>query len=122
MVRPALPLLLPLLSLLLAGCATTPAGRGGADKAGGPDSADAERRYYATPAAALVFDPPLLADEPPLELARDRRAPAASLGFEDVVVEHFYIRTDDYQSDHGCPEFEHYERRAVSEKFGVRYR
>jgi hypothetical protein len=66
-----------------------------------------------------MFDPPISAGQPPIDLARDDRAPAAFAGYDSTTATYFYIRTDDRQtSDHG----DRYERRAISEKVGVSYR
>jgi hypothetical protein len=69
----------------------------------------------------LVFDPPVISGERPLELARDVRQPSAFVGFDEVTTTHFYLRTDDRQFMTDW-EGNRYERRAISEKFGVRYR
>jgi hypothetical protein len=87
----------------------------------------------AVTASALVFDPPVIAGEEPLELSRADRAPGAFVGYEGPTVEHFYIRLDDSQigarfggggrfGRGGGGTFDHYERRAVTERLGVRYR
>jgi hypothetical protein len=71
------------------------------------------------PAAALVFSPPITLNQPPLDLSRDRRAPAAWAGFEERVTTFLYVRIDDYQTQHHR---ERYDRRATSERTGVSYR
>src|SRR5688500_5910968 len=88
----------------------------------------------ARPAAAVVFTPPLVRQEQPLDLSRSGRATEAFVGYEQGVVEHYYVRTDNRQRSgdgwnrgwgwgwgtgaHG----DRYERRAVTERMGVRYR
>jgi hypothetical protein len=78
-------------------------------------------RYGDHIASSLAFDPPVIADEPALELSRAGRGTTAFVGFEEVITTHFYLRTDDHQRfydrDGG-----HFDRRAVSETFGTRYR
>lgn len=48
--------------------------------------------------AALAFDPPITLSEPPIDLSRDVRGPAAFAGFEDSTTTYFYINTDDRQT------------------------
>ena len=99
---------------------------------------EAEVAYEAVTASALVFDPPVIAGEEPLELSRADRAPGAFVGYDGPIIEHFYIRMDDSQVGYGGfggggfgrggrrggggGNFDHYERRAITERIGVRYR
>jgi len=89
------------------------------------DAFDAARP--AASAAALVFDPPVLADAPAPDLAREGRGPEAFIGYAEGVTEYFYLRWDDRQSNwgngsgHGGGD-NRYERRAISEKVGALYR
>ena len=112
-----------LTGILLAGCASQP-------PMGGivPPAAEAER-YEAITASALVFDPPVTWDAPPLDLSRDERAPAAFVSFEGPIITYFWIHTDDWQGSDwggGCGRFggrgDSFERRAVIDKVGVTYR
>jgi hypothetical protein len=96
------------------------------------------RECEAVPAAALVFDPPMIQDDPPLQLSRADRAPSAFLGYDGPIVESYYIRFDDRQVGYGTSgrfsgsgsggrfgasgNFDMYERRAITERTGVRYR
>jgi hypothetical protein len=81
-------------------------------------------------AMALVFDPPVVLDEPPVDLAREPRERAAFVAFEDQAVTFYYIHIDDRQvSDGGGRNWRHgggglgrYERRALIDKFGATYR
>jgi hypothetical protein len=74
-------------------------------------------------AASLVFDPPVVSDEPRFEVSRDGRAPAAFAGFEDVITTFYYLRQDDYQQGFGrCRFNDHFEREAITERVGVSYR
>ena len=83
--------------------------------------------FEASTASALVFDAPVTAGEPPVELPRDERAMSAFVSFEGPIITSFWIHTDDIQqSDWGnnclngvgdC-----YERRAIIDKMGVTYR
>jgi len=76
-------------------------------------------RYEPSSAAALVFDPPIAANLPPLDLSRESRTPAAFVSYDSVFTSFYYLRTDDRlpTQHHGWPE-----RRAITEKFGVTYR
>ena len=67
-------------------------------------------------ASALVFDPPVAAGLPALELRRDERQPAAFVSYDDVQTTYFYLRLDDRQklSNDGRSE-----RRVISETFGI---
>ena len=72
-------------------------------------------------AAALVYDPPVIANEPPLDLSRDGREPVAVLGYEQLTTTFSYTRSDDrFRVNFG--DGDRYERRAVSERVGVTYR
>jgi hypothetical protein len=71
----------------------------------------------AEPAAALVFAPPVVAPGGDLDLARDPRQPSAFLGYEDLIREYIYVRTDDRWTGNG--KGDHYERDAVDEKIGT---
>ncbi len=85
-------------------------------------------RYDDATSAALVFDPPVAAGDPPLELSRDERQPRAFVSFEGPTTSYFWIHTDDLQdSDWGGSAWgsgiqDRYQRRAVIEKTGVTYR
>jgi hypothetical protein len=70
----------------------------------------------ATTASALVFDPPVAAGLPVLELARDDRQPSAFVAYDDVQTTYFYLRLDDRQrlANDGRSE-----RRVISETFGI---
>jgi hypothetical protein len=90
-----------------------------------------ESDYDAVTASALVFDPPVVQGEPRLELSRAEREPRVAVGFEGETVERFYIRMDDRQVNDGFGGigsrggggiYDRYERRAVTERIGVRYR
>ena len=85
-------------------------------------------RYDEATSAALVFDPPVAAGDPPLELSREERQPSAFVSFEGPTTSYFWIHTDDLQdSDWGGSGWgsgiqDRYQRRAVIEKTGVTYR
>lgn len=76
-------------------------------------------RYGSTSAAALVFDPPIAANMPRLDLSRDSRTPAAFVSYDSLFTSFYYVRTDDRLDGgwYGLPA-----RRAITEKFGVTYR
>ncbi len=87
-----------------------------------------------------MFDPPVAGDEPPLELGRAEREPRVAVGFDGPIIESYSIRMDDRQigisgagwgggrfgggggRSGGSVSFDRYERRAVTERVGVRYR
>lgn len=82
-------------------------------------------------ASALVFDPPVIQNESPLELSRADREARVSVGYQELTAEYFYIRLDDRQTNDsfgihgsggGSGNFDRYDRRAVTERVGVRYR
>ena len=84
-------------------------------------------------ASALVVPPPIAADEPALDLSRASRQPSAFVGFEDPIIEYYYVTTIDRQVSGGWlgrsgsgfgwgGAFDRYERRAVTEKVGVLHR
>ena len=131
---------LPLLAVCLLGCgwtlgcATQVRERPGAGADASPLAADGDdREYEAVPAAALVFTPPVVRQEQPLDLSREGRATEAFVGYDQGTVEYLYVRTDDRQrsgdgwdrtfgwGSHGGYG-DRYERRAVTERVGVRYR
>ena len=70
----------------------------------------------AVSASALVFDPPVAAGLPPLEMARDDRQPSAFVSYDEVQTTYFYLRLDDRQklANDGRSE-----RRVISETFGI---
>jgi hypothetical protein len=91
----------------------------------------AECDYEAVTASALVFDPPVVQGEAPVELSRAEREPRVAVGFEGPTIERYYIRMDDRQvsdgmrgngSGGGGGVYDRLERRAVTERTGVRYR
>lgn len=79
------------------------------------------------PATALVFDPPITAYAPPMNLSRADRAPAAYVGFDSVTTT-VYTRMDDrqfYSGQVGQYGFlgafrGHVERQSVVQTVGVR--
>ncbi len=115
------------LMMWLAGCQTKP------QVAARPQTLNAETEYEAAPASALVFDPPVIQDEPRLELSRAERQPSVVMGYEEITAEYFSIRLDDRQISNGGVwggsfrgfgggSYDRYERRAVTNRVGVRYR
>src|SRR5262245_38018354 len=78
--------------------------------------------YQPVRAGALVFDPPVISDQPPLDLTRDDRNPGAFVGYEPLTATFFYVRTDDLQGDQFGRNGGLYQRRAVQVKTGVSYR
>jgi hypothetical protein len=116
------------------GCATQVRERVAVGRDAPPFVADADYgEYEAVPAAALVFTPPVVRQEQPLDLSREGRATEAFVGYDQGTVEYLYVRTDDRQrSGDGWNRSsgwgssggygDRYERRAVTERVGVRYR
>jgi hypothetical protein len=79
----------------------------------------------AVAASALVFDPPVTSIQPAPQLARDERGIAAFAGYDEGITTFFYLRVNDRQlldSGGRGGDFGQYERRAVSETFGVSHR
>jgi hypothetical protein len=110
---------LSLAALTVAGCASQTTPVAPMQQAGG--------NYSPTNASALAFDPPVLAGTPRLDLSRDGREPTAFEGFDEGSTTYYYLRTDDWYSDFsrglggkgGSPD--NYQRRAVSETYGISY-
>ena len=83
--------------------------------------------YSPSTASALAFDPPVLAGTPQLDLSRDGREPTAFEGFDEGATTYYFLRSDDIYSDFaggwgargGNPD--NYQRRAVSETYGISY-
>lgn len=82
----------------------------------------------AAPAAALAFDPPVLAGMPQLDLSRDDRGTAAFAGFQDATTTYYFLQTNDWYSGYSGgagglrgnnPDY--YQRQAVSETYGITY-
>ena len=107
-----------ILAMALAGCASQPSGVAPVQQA---------RSYSPASAAALAFDPPVLAGMPRLDLSRDGRGPAAFAGFEEGTTTYYFLQTDDWYSDfaggwHGRGgNSDDYQRKAVSQTFGISY-
>jgi hypothetical protein len=105
---------------LLLGCAAKPQA---AKPANAPvESApveSAQGNCQGASVAALVFDPPILQNQPPLELSRESRQAGAFVGYEQLTTTFFYLRTDDRFRTDGTDRFE---RRAISERVGMSFR
>jgi hypothetical protein len=111
--------IITIVAIGLAGCASQPSGVAPAQQA---------RSYSPASAAALAFDPPVLAGTPRLDLSRDGRGPAAFAGFNDATTTYYFLESNDTWSDYagggwggrgGNPN--DYQRQAVSETFGISY-
>ena len=72
--------------------------------------------------ASLVFEPPLVASEPPVVIPRAGRAPAAYAGFEEIISTYYYLRVDDRQLDYNGHSHDRFERRAITTRVGVTHR
>ena len=81
-----------------------------------------EPRFDSAVAAALVFDPPVRAGEPLLDLSRSNREPSAFVSYEDLQVTSYYLHIDDRQNFSGNGDFGRFERRAITQTIGVSYR
>jgi hypothetical protein len=79
----------------------------------------AARQYDETCACALVFDPPVTAALPPIDLARGLRQPAAFVGWESQSATYLDVLTSDHWATDGTTTFS---RDATIEKVGVTYR
>lgn len=99
-----------LCACVLAGCAARQS------QCEAPAAAPAVIESEARTASALVFDPPVAAGMPPLELARADREPAAFVAYDEVFSTYFYLRMDDHQKIDADGRSE---RRVISETFGV---
>jgi hypothetical protein len=106
-------------SMLLTGCASR--AKTSAEVDPEPEAVLSMYRYEPTSAAALAFDPPVVANAVTPNLDRTDRGEAAYVGYDEVITTYFYLRTDDRQFIQGDGP-ERYERRAISERFGVSYR
>jgi hypothetical protein len=98
---------LPLLLIsagLLAGCASQQ-----------PQTMSKGNQDLSSASAALVFDPPIAMNTPPVDLSRETHGEAAYAGFEDTTTTQFYIRTDDRETTDFSNRFE---REGFSEKVG----
>src|SRR4051794_20671548 len=79
-------------------------------------------------AAALVYDPPVTANSPRIEISREGRAPAAFAGYEELTTTFYYLRVDDRQLNYGGSNGsgghnnDRFERQAITERVGVSYR
>jgi hypothetical protein len=104
--------------LLAAGC--TSHSRNGGTTAAEPTALLAA--YRAAPSSALAFDPPVSTTQPPLDLNRDARLPAAFVGYDQGIATFYYVRTDDRDFSGFGHNHLQYERRAISTKIGVSYR
>jgi hypothetical protein len=106
--------------MLLAGCATR--AKTSEQVQLGSEPVMAAYRYdEGSTASALAFDPPVIADAITPNLAREGRGEAAYVGYDETITTYFYLRNDDRQFIQGDGA-DRYERRAISERFGVSYR
>jgi hypothetical protein len=72
--------------------------------------------------ASLVFDPPLVASEPKIDISRAGRAPEAFAGFEEIITTYYYLRVDDRQLNYNGRAHDRFEREAITTRVGVTYR
>ena len=106
-----------LVSLCLAGCASQ------LQQQQAPPSPELQAVAVEEPAdavlaSALMFDPPVTLDEPPLSLAREPRERSAFVAFEDQTQTFSWIHIDDFQSGDGPHGRGRYERRALIDRVG----
>ena len=95
-------------SVLLTGCAAQQA----AVSADQQQQLD-QRTYTPGPAAALAFDPPVLAGTPRMDLSRDDREQGAFAGYQDSTTTYYDLQLDDKQT--GDPSDDRFTREATSE-------
>jgi hypothetical protein len=115
-------LVLALMGCML-GCASQPA------PAPIPTTA-AQPVYDDAIAAALVYDPPVIANSPHTDFSREGRGQVAYGGFEELITTYYYLRVDDRQLQYGGGgglghrggNFDRFERQAIIERTGVSYR
>lgn len=97
----------------LSGCASKPAA---------PPVAQTPQIYDEAISAALVYDPPAIANQPPLDLSREGRSQSAFAGFDELITTFYYLRQDDDQQSFGKCRNDRFERQAITERVGVSYR
>ena len=81
--------------------------------------------YDGAVAASLIYNPPVSADIPRLQVDREGRQMSAYAGFEDQITTFYYLRVDDYQRSDGHHHHgnsDRFEREAITERVGVSYR
>ena len=78
--------------------------------------------YEAVTASALVFDPPTAEYSVAMVPSRESRERTAFVGYDSVISTYFYLRIDDRDRFFDPSGDGRYERRAISEKFGVSQR
>jgi len=105
-----------MLSFAFAGCASKQAQPQAAMPA-------RERIYEDAVAAALVYDPPAILDQPRVEISRENRRQSAYAGIEEVTVTSYFLYQDDRQLNYGDNRHhDRFERQAITTKSGVTYR
>lgn len=78
--------------------------------------------YEERVASALMFESPVVANGPGVQIDRAGRGPAAYAGFQDVIATYSYVRQDDSQDGYGNQRWDRFERRAISTRVSVTYR
>jgi hypothetical protein len=107
-----------ILAMALMGCAS---------QQGGVAPVQQARSYSPASAAALAFDPPVLAGTPRLDLSRDGRGAAAFAGFDEGTTTYYSLQSNDSYSDYAGTwggqgiNRDDYQRQAVSQTFGISY-
>lgn len=85
----------------------------------------------ASVAGALLYDPPLVASAPRIEISRAGRAPEAYAGYEELITTYYHLYQDDRQLNYGGGfggglsagrNHDRFERQAITERVGVSYR
>ena len=102
-----------LASVLLTGCAAH-------QEAVSTDQQLDQRTYAPGAAAALAFDPPVLAGSPRVDLSRDDRQPAAFAGYQDTTTTFYFVNWDDKQDAN--PQDARMDREVTSQSVGTSYR
>jgi hypothetical protein len=78
--------------------------------------------YDQAVAAALIFDPPVLANSPQINFSREGRAQTAYAGYEELTTTFYYLLVDDRQQSFGGSKHDRFERQAITQRVGVSYR
>ena len=120
-----------ILTVLMAGCCCN-GGKKQHEQHSAPAPATNQAQaleYEPALSTALVFDPPVAAGQPRLDLDREARSPVAVVGYDELETTYFYLRIDDRQTFQPIIDgngtrgnLGRFERRAISETVGVRYR
>lgn len=85
-----------------------------------PRAVEAKPYYEPAPAAALVFDPPMVAYAPLPSLSRQDRSPSAFYGYESPVIDTLQVYQRDQLRINDYPN--RYDRTSYSSRLMTTYR